>query len=156
MLKTLYDVIATVEGGADSWSRPPLRKIDSKKETIIFQQIDVENSTDYSQGGTTLRMFGVTEVRGASSRVLLALISGLGRSQRAGEYHRVPALLLHRSASRFHKRGHRTVQVASQCERDRSSCCVAGLKYVLYRRSTRGITSSGRSRRSARGRCGAI
>ncbi|TEB29100.1 delta DNA polymerase [Coprinellus micaceus] len=54
-------VEATVEGGADSWSRPPLRKIDSKKDTIIFQQIDVENSTDYSQGGTTLRMFGVTE-----------------------------------------------------------------------------------------------
>ncbi|KAJ2923627.1 hypothetical protein H1R20_g13461, partial [Candolleomyces eurysporus] len=52
---------ARVEGGADSWARPPLPKINPKTQPIIFQQIDVENSTDYSQGGTVLRMFGVTE-----------------------------------------------------------------------------------------------
>ncbi|KAF5336013.1 hypothetical protein D9611_006176 [Ephemerocybe angulata] len=51
----------TVEGGADSWARPKLAPINPKTQSIIFQQIDVENSMDYSQGGTTLRMFGVTE-----------------------------------------------------------------------------------------------
>ncbi|KAF6743062.1 delta DNA polymerase [Ephemerocybe angulata] len=50
-----------VEGGADSWARPKLAPINPKIQSIIFQQIDVENSTDYSQGGTTLRMLGVTE-----------------------------------------------------------------------------------------------
>jgi hypothetical protein len=29
----------------------------------VFQQIDVEESLDIVNGGTTLRMFGVTEVR---------------------------------------------------------------------------------------------
>ena len=29
----------------------------------VFQQIDIEDSVDQQTGGTTLRMFGVTEVR---------------------------------------------------------------------------------------------
>jgi hypothetical protein len=73
-------------------------------------------------------MFGVTEVRGASSHIRLVLISGLGWLQRVGEHHRIPALLLHRSAPRFHKRRYRAVQVAPQCEREWASRCVAGLK----------------------------
>ncbi|OBZ73506.1 DNA polymerase delta catalytic subunit [Grifola frondosa] len=48
------------EGGADCWARPPLPSIDEKKDAIIFQQIDVEDTVDYN-GGQTLRMFGVTE-----------------------------------------------------------------------------------------------
>ncbi|KAJ2934805.1 hypothetical protein H1R20_g2207, partial [Candolleomyces eurysporus] len=52
---------ARVEGGADSWARPPLPKINPKTQPIIFQQIDVENSTDYSQGGTVLLPRGFTE-----------------------------------------------------------------------------------------------
>ncbi|KAH6916141.1 delta DNA polymerase [Coprinopsis sp. MPI-PUGE-AT-0042] len=51
---------AAVEGGADQWARPRLTPLNAKKDTIIFQQIEVVNSTDYSQGGTVLRMFGVT------------------------------------------------------------------------------------------------
>ncbi|KAI0705141.1 DNA polymerase family B-domain-containing protein [Cytidiella melzeri] len=48
------------EGGADSWARPPLPQINAKKDAIIFQQIDVEESTE-SGSAPTLRMFGVTE-----------------------------------------------------------------------------------------------
>lgn len=33
----------------------------AKQDALVFQQIDVEESTDYSNGATTLRMFGVTE-----------------------------------------------------------------------------------------------
>lgn len=49
------------EGGADSWARPPMRKINEKKDSIIFQQIDVEESTDAGTGTISLRMYGVTE-----------------------------------------------------------------------------------------------
>ncbi|KAH8116379.1 DNA polymerase family B-domain-containing protein [Phellopilus nigrolimitatus] len=47
------------EGGSDSWSRPPIHRIDEKKDSIVFQQIDVEPSTDAN--GVSLRMFGVTQ-----------------------------------------------------------------------------------------------
>ncbi|KAJ7281884.1 DNA polymerase family B-domain-containing protein [Mycena rebaudengoi] len=52
---------AAAEGGADSWARPPLRHIDPKKDSIVFQQIEVEESYDGSSGSVTLRMFGVTK-----------------------------------------------------------------------------------------------
>ncbi|KAI0084485.1 DNA polymerase family B-domain-containing protein [Irpex rosettiformis] len=48
------------EGGADSWARPPLPHINVKEDAIIFQQIDVEESTE-SGGAPVLRMYGVTE-----------------------------------------------------------------------------------------------
>ncbi|KAF8801312.1 hypothetical protein BYT27DRAFT_7198397 [Phlegmacium glaucopus] len=47
------------EGGADCWSRPELPPLDAKKDSIIFQQIDVGNAS--SESGPLLRMFGVTE-----------------------------------------------------------------------------------------------
>ncbi|KAL5531593.1 POL3 [Sanghuangporus baumii] len=47
------------EGGSNSWARLPLRNFDSKRDPIVFQQIDVEPATDVS--GTHLRMFGVTQ-----------------------------------------------------------------------------------------------
>ncbi|EDR05542.1 uncharacterized protein LACBIDRAFT_251819 [Laccaria bicolor S238N-H82] len=49
-----------VEGGADKWARPPLRKMNEKKDSIVFQQIDIDETGDGS-GGIELRMFGVTE-----------------------------------------------------------------------------------------------
>ncbi|KAF9245286.1 DNA polymerase family B-domain-containing protein [Melanogaster broomeanus] len=53
------------EGGADCWSRPKLAPINEKRDTIshtvVFQQIDIENTTDPSTGRIMLRMFGVTE-----------------------------------------------------------------------------------------------
>ncbi|KAG5647896.1 hypothetical protein DXG03_007820 [Asterophora parasitica] len=49
------------EGGSDSWARPYLAPINEKKDTIIFQQIDVEESQDTHNGSVRLRMFGVTE-----------------------------------------------------------------------------------------------
>ncbi|KZP26619.1 delta DNA polymerase [Athelia psychrophila] len=52
---------AVAEGGADCWSRPTLAPINSKADKIVFQQIDVEEATDYGSGETTLRMFGVTQ-----------------------------------------------------------------------------------------------
>lgn len=70
-----------LEGGANSWCRPPLRRLDEKKDTIskqrfldgscnspsaleVFQQIDVEEAYDIGGGGSggRLRMYGVTEV----------------------------------------------------------------------------------------------
>ncbi|KAF9477762.1 hypothetical protein BDN70DRAFT_880775 [Pholiota conissans] len=48
------------EGGADQWARPPLHHIDEKRDSIIFQQIDIETASNYD-GSIILRMFGVTE-----------------------------------------------------------------------------------------------
>ncbi|KAI9461498.1 DNA polymerase family B-domain-containing protein [Boletus coccyginus] len=49
------------EGGAGSWSRPKVKPINEKTDSIIFQQVDIENATDPNTGHTMLRMFGVTE-----------------------------------------------------------------------------------------------
>ncbi|KAI0766572.1 DNA polymerase family B-domain-containing protein [Trametes elegans] len=49
------------EGGADAWARPSLPPINPKRDSIVFQQIDIEDSVDQQTGGTTLRMYGVTE-----------------------------------------------------------------------------------------------
>ncbi|KIJ20820.1 hypothetical protein PAXINDRAFT_174244 [Paxillus involutus ATCC 200175] len=49
------------EGGADCWARPKLAPINQKRDTIIFQQLDIENATDPNTGRTMLRMFGITE-----------------------------------------------------------------------------------------------
>ncbi|PFH51036.1 hypothetical protein AMATHDRAFT_75228 [Amanita thiersii Skay4041] len=49
---------AVAEGGANLWPRPPLRKINENKDTLIFQQIDVQQAYDVGNGA--LRMFGVT------------------------------------------------------------------------------------------------
>ncbi|KAI0077717.1 hypothetical protein K474DRAFT_1661299 [Panus rudis PR-1116 ss-1] len=48
------------EGGADLWARPPLPPIDVKNDSIIFQQIDIEDAADSAGGGLGLRMYGVT------------------------------------------------------------------------------------------------
>ncbi|KAF8328374.1 delta DNA polymerase [Cantharellus anzutake] len=47
------------EGGAKDWARPYLSPVDESKDTIIFQQIDVEGTL--FGGSPTFRMFGVTE-----------------------------------------------------------------------------------------------
>ncbi|KAK7031378.1 DNA polymerase [Favolaschia claudopus] len=47
------------EGGSDCWSRPPLPPINSRQNSIVFQQIDVEENDNY--GEISLRMFGVTK-----------------------------------------------------------------------------------------------
>ncbi|KAH9852052.1 DNA polymerase family B-domain-containing protein [Lenzites betulinus] len=49
------------EGGADAWARPSLPNIDPKRDSIIFQQIDLEDSVEQHTGGTTVRLYGVTE-----------------------------------------------------------------------------------------------
>ncbi|KAH8093299.1 DNA polymerase family B-domain-containing protein [Cristinia sonorae] len=47
------------EGGADLWARPPLSPVNEREDSIIFQQIDVE---DADAGNVpVIRMFGVTE-----------------------------------------------------------------------------------------------
>ncbi|PPQ66648.1 hypothetical protein CVT26_009402 [Gymnopilus dilepis] len=48
------------EGGADSWARPPPPKINETRDSIVFQQIDVETASN-SDGTIILRMFGVTQ-----------------------------------------------------------------------------------------------
>ncbi|TFY75983.1 hypothetical protein EWM64_g8027, partial [Hericium alpestre] len=49
------------EGGADSWARPALARIDPAKDKIVFQQIDVETATNPRTGRVELRMFGMTQ-----------------------------------------------------------------------------------------------
>ncbi|KAF8630753.1 hypothetical protein AX17_005348, partial [Amanita inopinata Kibby_2008] len=49
------------EGGANCWKRPPLPKLNEKKDTLIFQQIDVEGAYEHGTGGAGLRLYGVTE-----------------------------------------------------------------------------------------------
>ncbi|KAF7294521.1 DNA polymerase [Mycena kentingensis (nom. inval.)] len=44
------------DGGGDSWARPPLPDIDPKRDSIIFQQIDIEEADVYST--VHLQLFG--------------------------------------------------------------------------------------------------
>ncbi|KAG2053704.1 hypothetical protein BDR06DRAFT_952548 [Suillus hirtellus] len=66
-----HDGVAA-EGGADSWARPNLPSINEKRNSIIFQQIDVDEATDYSNGSIVLRLFGVTE----EGNSVLAYVTG--------------------------------------------------------------------------------
>ncbi|KAJ7576846.1 DNA polymerase family B-domain-containing protein [Mycena floridula] len=59
-LKSQTDSKAEAEGGSDNWARPPLPVMDEKKNSIVFQQIDVEEAYG-SNNKMELRMFGVTE-----------------------------------------------------------------------------------------------
>lgn len=78
-LFTQLQYCADAEGGADAWARPALPPINPKRDSIsehsttscvghvlslslAFQQIDIEDSVEQQTGGTTLRMFGVTQV----------------------------------------------------------------------------------------------
>ncbi|KAA1468795.1 hypothetical protein DENSPDRAFT_834227 [Dentipellis sp. KUC8613] len=49
------------EGGADCWPRPACPRINPANDKIVFQQIDIEVSTDSNNGRAEIRMFGVTE-----------------------------------------------------------------------------------------------
>ncbi|KXN81551.1 DNA polymerase delta catalytic subunit [Leucoagaricus sp. SymC.cos] len=51
---------ADAEGGAGEWERPKLGVIDPKRDSIIFQQIDVEEGVD-GNGHFGIRMYGVTQ-----------------------------------------------------------------------------------------------
>ncbi|KAG1741100.1 DNA polymerase family B-domain-containing protein [Suillus lakei] len=66
-----HDGVAA-EGGADSWARPNLPPINEKRDSIVFQQIDVDETTDYSNGSIVLRLFGVTE----TGNSVLAYVTG--------------------------------------------------------------------------------
>jgi DNA polymerase delta subunit 1 len=44
------------------WQRPGLDDFDGKKDTLCFQQIEIEEGTLHG-GKVTLKLFGVTEVR---------------------------------------------------------------------------------------------
>ncbi|KAG2748452.1 hypothetical protein P692DRAFT_201790083 [Suillus brevipes Sb2] len=66
-----HDGVAA-EGGADSWARPNLPSINEKRNSIVFQQIDVDEATDYSNGSIVLRLFGVTE----DGNSVLAYVTG--------------------------------------------------------------------------------
>ncbi|KAF9499463.1 hypothetical protein BDN71DRAFT_1442132 [Pleurotus eryngii] len=58
------------EGGADCWPRPSAPTINPQKDSIIFQQIDVEDAYD---GPTpTFRMYGTTE----HGHSVLAVVTG--------------------------------------------------------------------------------
>ncbi|KAG8723292.1 DNA-directed DNA polymerase delta, partial [Ceratobasidium sp. 428] len=49
----------SAEGGRNLWPRPEPKNFDPKKNSIIFQQIDIEEFPD--SAGTVIRLFGVTE-----------------------------------------------------------------------------------------------
>lgn len=54
---------AAQDGNAETdqkWSRPRLDSINPLRDTIIFQQIELDESVDMK--GPTIRMFGVSEV----------------------------------------------------------------------------------------------
>ncbi|KAF8315418.1 hypothetical protein DL93DRAFT_2196769 [Clavulina sp. PMI_390] len=51
---------AASEGGALQWARPALPRIDPDRDSIIFQQTDVEEAP-HTGAAPRLRMFGVTE-----------------------------------------------------------------------------------------------
>ncbi|KAG2070221.1 hypothetical protein BDR04DRAFT_1100449 [Suillus decipiens] len=66
-----HDGIAA-EGGADCWARPNIPSINEKRDSIVFQQIDIDETTDYSNGSIVLRLFGVTE----DGNSVLAYVTG--------------------------------------------------------------------------------
>ncbi|KIM31867.1 hypothetical protein M408DRAFT_327272 [Serendipita vermifera MAFF 305830] len=59
------------EGGADLWKRPPAPFIDAKKDSVIFQQIDIEQYTSDADR-PMLRIFGLTQ----EGHSVLAHVSG--------------------------------------------------------------------------------
>ncbi|KAF8629100.1 hypothetical protein AX15_003585 [Amanita polypyramis BW_CC] len=61
-----------IEGGANSWSRPPLRSLNEETDNLIFQQIDIEEAYEHGGSGARLRIFGVTE----DGNSVMALITG--------------------------------------------------------------------------------
>lgn len=44
------------------WDRPGLRDFDENRDALVFQQIEAEEGTLHG-GRTTIKLFGVTEVR---------------------------------------------------------------------------------------------
>jgi hypothetical protein len=70
-----FTIFPAAEGGADQWERPALPFIDDEHESIIFQQIDIEQ---YIANGDKpmLRMFGVTEVRAKNTKTDLIHLTG--------------------------------------------------------------------------------
>ncbi|KAG9054686.1 DNA-directed DNA polymerase delta [Serendipita sp. 407] len=48
------------EGGAGQWSRPEMKRVNEKTDTITFQQIDIEQYTN-DENQIMLRMYGITE-----------------------------------------------------------------------------------------------
>ncbi|KAF7308685.1 DNA polymerase [Mycena chlorophos] len=58
------------EGGSDSWARPPLPPINPKVDSIVFQQIDIEETDVYSN--VELQLFGVTQ----NGNSVLAFVTG--------------------------------------------------------------------------------
>ncbi|KAH9176053.1 DNA polymerase family B-domain-containing protein [Lactarius sanguifluus] len=52
---------AESEGGADAWERPPLQPIVASRDSIVFQQVDIEDSYDSSHAGARIRICGVTQ-----------------------------------------------------------------------------------------------
>ncbi|KIL65558.1 hypothetical protein M378DRAFT_161875 [Amanita muscaria Koide BX008] len=61
-----------VEGGANSWSRPPLPPINEENDNIVFQQIDVGEAYEFGNSNGRLRMYGITE----NGNSVMALITG--------------------------------------------------------------------------------
>lgn len=52
------------------WDRPSLDDFDEKRDSLCFQQIEIEEGTLHG-GQVTLRLFGVSEVRVPGSREIL-------------------------------------------------------------------------------------
>jgi len=49
------------EGGADSWERPRPKHIVESRDSMVFQQVDVDGSYDNLSIGPQFHMFGVTQ-----------------------------------------------------------------------------------------------
>ncbi|KAI0255835.1 DNA polymerase family B-domain-containing protein, partial [Lactifluus subvellereus] len=49
------------EGGADSWGRPHLKPIVQSRDTIVFQQVDIDGAYEGVEGGPQINIFGVTQ-----------------------------------------------------------------------------------------------
>ncbi|KZT51942.1 hypothetical protein CALCODRAFT_442347 [Calocera cornea HHB12733] len=47
--------------GSQQWGRAALKPLNDQRDNIIFQQIDIEESSDAVDGSPSLRLFGVTE-----------------------------------------------------------------------------------------------
>lgn len=84
------------------WARPSLADFNPDGDNLIFQQIEVEEGTLHG-GKAALKLFGVTEVSGDTTRVRTCLlIIAPERSFSPPPCYRLPALSLRRSTYGFH------------------------------------------------------
>jgi DNA polymerase delta subunit 1 len=84
------------------WERPSLDDFDEKRDSLCFQQIEIEEGTLHG-GQVTLKLFGVSEVCVVASRKCKDTNNKIDRPLDPLTRHRLLTLPLHCSSSELHE-----------------------------------------------------